>query len=167
MSERAPVAAIVALGVTQNIGYGTLYYSFSILAPAMAADFAWPTEWNFGALLVALLIGGLTAPWLGALFDRIGAGRAMTIGSSVAAAALVACAFAPFVMAFAMANIGISLSLTVAAMLGALAIVTFGLIVVNAHILPHQSQDELPRNAGGRNAGTVTHPDTGHENRCC
>lgn len=95
MSDRVPIAAIVALGVTQNIGYGTLYYSFSILAPDMAAHFAWSTEWIFGALSAALLIGGLTAPWLGSLFDRIGAGRVMTIGSAVAAAALVACAYAP------------------------------------------------------------------------
>ncbi|HWT58867.1 MAG TPA: arsenite efflux MFS transporter ArsK [Rhizobium sp.] len=95
MSGRIPVTAIVALGITQNIGYGTLYYSFSILAPDMAAHFAWSTEWIFGALSVALLIGGLTAPWLGGLFDRIGAGRVMTIGSAVAAAALLACAYAP------------------------------------------------------------------------
>lgn len=95
MSDRVPVAAILALGVTQNIGYGTLYYAFSILAPDMAAHFAWSTEWVFGAFSIALLIGGLSAPWLGSLFDRIGAGRVMTIGSAVAAAALLACAYAP------------------------------------------------------------------------
>lgn len=43
-SERAPIAAIAALGVTQIIGYGTLYYSFSILAADMARDLGWPTE---------------------------------------------------------------------------------------------------------------------------
>lgn len=95
MTARLPVGAIAALGVTQIIGYGTLYYSFSILAPDMAADLAWSQEWIFGALSVALLIGGLTAPWLGVLIDRIGAGRVMTIGSAVAAASLVACAFVP------------------------------------------------------------------------
>ena len=31
--------AIWALGVTQIIGYGTLYYSFSILAPGIAGEF--------------------------------------------------------------------------------------------------------------------------------
>jgi hypothetical protein len=44
MSQRLPIGAILALGVTQNIGYGTLYYSFSILAPDMAAYFAWSAE---------------------------------------------------------------------------------------------------------------------------
>jgi MFS family permease len=110
MSERVPIAAIVALGVTQNIGYGTLYYSFSILAPDMATHFAWSTEWIFGALSIALLIGGLTAPWLGRLFDRISAGRVMTIGSAVAAASLVACAYAPGKASYVAALIVIEVS---------------------------------------------------------
>lgn len=95
MTARLPIGAIAALGVTQIIGYGTLYYSFSILAPDMAASLAWSQEWIFGALSIALLVGGLSAPWLGVLIDRLGAGRVMTIGSAVAAAALAACAFAP------------------------------------------------------------------------
>jgi Major Facilitator Superfamily len=95
MTERPPIGAILALGVTQIVSYGTLYYSFSILAPDMAASLGCSTEWIFGALSIALLVGGLTAPWLGGLFDRVGVGRVMTIGSAAAAAALVACAYAP------------------------------------------------------------------------
>jgi hypothetical protein len=95
LSDRLPIAPIVALGITQIIGYGTLYYSFSILAGDVAAHFAWPVEWIFGALSAALLIGGLTAPWLGVMFDRIGAGPVMTVGSAIAAAALAACALSP------------------------------------------------------------------------
>lgn len=110
LSERVPVAAITALGVTQIIGYGTLYYSFSILAPDMAAHFTWSNEWIFGALSAALLIGGLTAPWLGALFDRIGAGRVMTIGSAAAATALAACAMAPGKMSFVIALIAVEVA---------------------------------------------------------
>lgn len=110
LSERVPLLAVLALGVTQIIGYGTLYYSFSILAPDMAAQFAWSSEWVFGALSVALLIGGLTAPWLGALFDRIGAAWVMTIGSFVAAVALAACAFAPNNVAYVAALVAIEAS---------------------------------------------------------
>ncbi|MDL2408811.1 arsenite efflux MFS transporter ArsK [Rhizobium calliandrae] len=110
MSERVPLAAVVALGVTQIIGYGTLYYSFSILAPDMAAYFAWSIEWVFGALSAALLISGLTAPWLGVLFDKIGAGRMMTIGSAVAAIALVACSYAPNKAAFMAALIAVEVA---------------------------------------------------------
>ena len=38
--------------LTQIIGYGTLYYSYSILAPAMAAELAWSLQWVFGVLSV-------------------------------------------------------------------------------------------------------------------
>ncbi len=110
MSERVPVAAIIGLGVTQNIGYGTLYYSFSILAPDMARDLGLPNEWIFGALSVALLIGGFSAPWLGSMFDRVGAGRVMAIGSVIAAFALVACAFAPNRTSYLVALIGIEVA---------------------------------------------------------
>ncbi len=110
LSDRVPIAAVLLLGVTQNIGYGTLYYSFSILAPDMAAHFALSPEWIFGALSVALLIGGLTAPWLGKLFDRLGAGRVMTIGSGVAAAALVACAYSPGQASYTIALIAVEVA---------------------------------------------------------
>ena len=39
MSDRqAPMSAIWGLGVTQIVGYGTLFYSYSILAPSVAAE---------------------------------------------------------------------------------------------------------------------------------
>ncbi len=104
-----PWLAIAALGLTQIVGYGTLYYSFSILAPAMARDFAWPTEWIFGALSGALLIGGLAAPWAGRWIDRYGAARIMTAGSLAAAVALIACALAPIGIAFVPALIAIEI----------------------------------------------------------
>lgn len=110
MTARLPVGAIAALGVTQNIGYGTLYYSFSILAGGMATSLSWSQEWVFAALSVALLIGGLTAPWLGTLIDRIGAGRVMTIGSALSAAALVACALAPGPVGYVAALIAIEVA---------------------------------------------------------
>jgi MFS family permease len=101
---------VVALGLTQIIGYGTLYYSFSLLAPAMARDFGWSSEWVFGALSGALLMGGLAAPWAGRWIDRHGAGRVMTAGSVVAAAALGACAFAPSGLWFVMALVAVEMA---------------------------------------------------------
>ena len=83
---------VAALGVSQIIGYGTLYYSFSVLAPSMARDFGWTSEWIFGALSVALLASGGVAPWTGKWMDRFGAARIMAFGSVAAALALVACA---------------------------------------------------------------------------
>lgn len=87
-------AAIWALGVTQIIGYGTLYYSFSILAPGIALEFDVAVEWIYGCISLALLAGGLVSPWAGGLADRIGAGKVMSFGSIGAAAALAMCGFA-------------------------------------------------------------------------
>lgn len=110
ITERVPLAAVLGLGLTQIIGYGTLYYSFGILAPEIAGHFGWPKEWVFGALSLALLTGGLTAPFLGALFDRIGAARAMVIGSLTAALALGACALAPNGATFVVALVAVEVA---------------------------------------------------------
>jgi MFS family permease len=95
IDRKMPAAALWALGLTQIIGYGTLYYSFSILTPSMARDFAWSEQWVFGMLSASLLAGGLLAPTAGRLADRFGAGRVMTFGSIGAAAALAICGLAP------------------------------------------------------------------------
>lgn len=108
--RRTPTAAIVSLGITQIIAYGTLYYSFSILAPDMAKDLGWSKEWVFAALSGALLVGGLVAPWFGRMIDRHGAGRMMTAGSLLAAAALVACAAAPNAPFFVAALVGVEIA---------------------------------------------------------
>lgn len=90
-----PAAIVWLLGVSQIVGYGTLYYSFSILADSAAATFRWPTSWLYGSLSLALLVGGLVAPEVGKRIDRHGAGLVMTLGSAAAAAALFLVALAP------------------------------------------------------------------------
>jgi MFS family permease len=107
---KAPAAAIWALGATQIVGYGTLYYSFAILAPDMAGEFGLSVEWVFGALSVALFLASLLAPMAGRLADRHGAGRVMTFGSLAAAAALAACALAPNRSSFVAALIAMELA---------------------------------------------------------
>ena len=98
---RLPVAAVILLGITQIIGYGTLYYSFSILAPAIARDFGHSTEWIFALLSCALLAGGLAAPWIGKAFDLFGAGKVMCFGSVVASLALIICSLSSGIGSFA------------------------------------------------------------------
>lgn len=107
---KAPALAIWALGATQIVGYGTLYYSFAILAPAMAAELLLPEQWVFAALSVALLLGSLLAPTAGRWADRFGAGRVMTAGSLAAATALAACALAPERISFVAALVAMELA---------------------------------------------------------
>jgi len=110
MPSRVPAAMIWALGATQIIGYGTLYYSFSVLAPAIGAEFGWPPEWVFGALSVALLAGGFLAPLAGHLADRFGAARTMAAGSVAAALLLGAAGLAADGYSFAAALIGMEMA---------------------------------------------------------
>jgi len=112
MSERVPFAAVAALGVTQIIGYGTLYYSFGQLTPAMAADFGWSGEWVYAALSGSLLVGGLMAPVSGRWADRHGAAMVMTAGSAAAAVALVLAALAPNGLTFVAGLIAVEVAST-------------------------------------------------------
>ena len=100
IDRKIPAAALWALGLTQIIGYGTLYYSFSILAPAIAAEFGVPLEWIFGSISLGLLAGGLISPYAGGLADRHGAARVLSIGSVAAAVSLVACGLANTALMF-------------------------------------------------------------------
>lgn len=110
IGRRTIAAATASLGLTQIVGYGTLYYSFSILAPAMAADFNLSQEWVFAALSGALFAGSLFAPLVGRWADRYGAGRIMTFGSAAAAAALALCAVAPERVSFVLALLAMELA---------------------------------------------------------
>jgi MFS family permease len=112
LSFPVPAWIIWALGVTQIIGYGTLYYSFSVLAPHIGSAFGWTPELVFGALSVALLLGGLLAPFAGHLADRYGAARIMVLGSICAATLLAAAAFAFDGFSFAVALVGMELAST-------------------------------------------------------
>jgi MFS family permease len=82
------------LGLTQIIGYGTLYYGFAILAPQIAASFGWPVSHLFGALSAGLMSAGLVSPLSGRLMDRHGSAAMMAVGSLVAAFLLIVLALA-------------------------------------------------------------------------
>ncbi|CAD7035884.1 MFS transporter [Pseudorhizobium endolithicum] len=107
---KVPASIVSALGLTQIIGYGTLYYSFSILSPAIAEDLGLSLEWVFGVFSLSLFVGGLSAPFIGRQMDRIGAATVMTAGSAIAAATLAVCAWSPSVAVFALAIVMLEIS---------------------------------------------------------
>lgn len=105
-----PATIVWLLGISQIIGYGTLYYAFSILADSTAASFGWPVSWLYGSLSVALFVGGLVAPEVGRRIDRHGAGLVMTLGSVAAAVALLVAALAPNGFVFTLAVVGMQIT---------------------------------------------------------
>lgn len=109
-NPNVPVGIVTALGLTQIIGYGTLYYSFSILAPGMATDLGITVAQVFAIFSASLFVGGLSAPYIGRQMDGVGASTVMAIGSALSALTLVLCAWSPSVAIFALAIVLLEIS---------------------------------------------------------
>lgn len=107
-----PAVIVWPLGVSQIVGYGTLYYSFSILAGDAAAAFGWPVSWLYGSFSLGLLAGAFIAPEAGRRIDRHNAGRVMAAGSVVCAATLAIAAGAPNGAVFAAAMVASQIAAT-------------------------------------------------------
>jgi MFS family permease len=88
-TDRGRRRFIAALGVGQIVCWGTLYYSFPLMAEPMAQEFALSKTEVYGALGVGLAAAGLAAYPVGAAIDR-GHGRAVMAGGAVFAALLLA-----------------------------------------------------------------------------
>lgn len=107
--HRSHIVAFL-LGITQTVGYGTLYYAFGVLAPAMAADTGYSLTSVYGFFSIGLAASGFFAPRIGRLLDRHSPARLMTAGSALCAAMLVAWALVPGRTAFAAFTILVELS---------------------------------------------------------
>ncbi|MEO0635218.1 MAG: MFS transporter [Pseudomonadota bacterium] len=86
---------VLALGVAVTIGYGTLFYAYGVLAPAMAADMGVRLDTFFAVFTGALLASAIFAPMAGAWLDRYGARTILALGSVAATISLLICAAAP------------------------------------------------------------------------
>ncbi len=105
MKKDAPapglLPVVLALGATQIIGYGTLYYAFAILAPSIAREFAVGEATLYAIFSAGLLAGGLAAPQAGHWMDRFGAPKLMAAGSALVTALLAGLSAAPNLGSFA------------------------------------------------------------------
>lgn len=105
LSGRRLALVVAALGVTQIIGYGTLYYAYGVLSDAIGADLGLSHGWMYGAFSAGLLACGLFAPWSGRASDRFGPDRVLVAGSFAAALSLAALASTSGPVGFATALI--------------------------------------------------------------
>lgn len=79
---------ITALGIAQICSWGTLYYSFALMAEAMRTDLGWSRTEIYGAATLGLTLAGLAAYPVGAAIDR-GQGRTVMSLASVGAGLLL------------------------------------------------------------------------------
>lgn len=80
---------LVALGVTQIVSWGSIYYAFALLLEPLQRDLGAGKSEIAGAFSVALLVSGVCATSIGRTIDRLGGRWVMTLGS-VAAGLLLA-----------------------------------------------------------------------------
>jgi predicted MFS family arabinose efflux permease len=89
-SHRRARAIVAALAVTQTVGYGALYYSFSVLLTPLARDLHTSTTAVTGAFTAAVLVGAVVAVPVGRWLDRRGGRGLMTAGSAAGTVLLAA-----------------------------------------------------------------------------
>jgi hypothetical protein len=85
-----PWRAVLVLGVTQILTWGTLFYPAVLTVPLIAADRGYSITFAMGGFSLALLTAGLVSPRVGSLIDRHGGHRVMPVGSLLGAAGLFA-----------------------------------------------------------------------------
>jgi MFS family permease len=73
-----------ALGLGQLVSWGTLYYSFPLIAAAIVSDTGWRRVDIYGAATLGLLAATLMVFPVGVLIDR-GHGRKVMVGATLAA----------------------------------------------------------------------------------
>lgn len=98
---------ITGLGIAQIIGWGSLFYSFPLIATAMETELGWAkTELYVGAT-IGLLLAAIVAVPVGAAIDR-GYGRwVMAAASAAAGALLVAWAYVDTLLVFYLVAAGV------------------------------------------------------------
>ena len=86
--KRHPWAVVTALGVTQIISWGSIYYCFGPLLSHFERDLGASKSSVVGAFSLALLLSGVLAPVVGRRIDRAGGRWVMAGGSILGAAGL-------------------------------------------------------------------------------
>jgi MFS family permease len=81
--------AIVALGITQIIAWGSTLYMLGGLGKPIVRDTGWGNGVVFGGMTVGLLVASATSAWMGRQIDRHGGRIVMTIGSVLAGIGLL------------------------------------------------------------------------------
>lgn len=102
MTTTAPTAAtragggrgdrrlVATFALTQTVGYGVLYYAFSVLLTPIAADLHTSTARITGALTLSLLVAAAAAVPVGRWLDRHGGRALMSTGSLLGVVAVLA-----------------------------------------------------------------------------
>ena len=107
-------AAILALGITQIVSWGTTLYCLGVLGKPIVADTGWSQSLVFGGLTVGLLVSSAISTLVGRLIDRRGGQQVMALGSLLMAVGLVLLSLVhnPATYLLAWAFLGVAMRMT-------------------------------------------------------
>jgi predicted MFS family arabinose efflux permease len=111
---RAATLAIVGLGFTQIVGWGSTYLMPSVLGRHIEESLGIPSEAVFGGITVMFGVGALFSPRIGRLIDRTGARGIMAWGSVLYALSLTALAFSQGLVTYLACWAGLGVASTLA-----------------------------------------------------
>jgi len=89
-----PWRAVLVLGITQIIAWGTIFYSPVLTLPLIAAERGWSLAFAMGGFSLGLLVAGLVSPYIGRSIDHYGGHAVMPIGSLISALGLLGLVYA-------------------------------------------------------------------------
>jgi MFS family permease len=114
MVRHPATVAIVALGITQIVAWGTTLYALGVLGKPIAADTGWSQSLVFGGLTVGLLVSGAVSASVGRFLDRRGGRATMALGSILICIGLVLLARVtdPYAYLAAWAFLGLAMRLS-------------------------------------------------------
>ncbi|WP_034303637.1 MFS transporter [Herbaspirillum sp. RV1423] len=87
-SARKPAWLIPSLGLTQIVGWGSMFYAYGVLMQPMQTELQASKPVIVGAYSLALLISGLLSTLAGSIIDRVGGRLLMGAGTVLAAVML-------------------------------------------------------------------------------
>ena len=101
LTTRERRGVLWALCLTEIVSWGVLYYAFAVLGHTIAEDTGWSLAYVTGLFSAALIVSGAVGVYAGRVIHRRGPRWVMTVGSALAAVALVIIAIAPNLTIFA------------------------------------------------------------------
>ena len=80
---------VTYLSITQVIGWGTLYYAFSLFVDPLNTAFGWSKSEINTALTIGFITWAVVAPIVGSALDRYGGKYVMSFGSVIGSISLL------------------------------------------------------------------------------
>ncbi|MBA2520957.1 MAG: MFS transporter [Chloroflexia bacterium] len=112
------------LAVTETISWGVFYYAFSVFLIPMERELGWSPAVLTGAFSVALLVSGVSAPFVGRWVDRHGGRLLMSAGAALGVVLLLAWSRVELVPIYYLLWVGMGLVLATSLYEPAFAVVT-------------------------------------------